>query len=143
MPNVGISYAVMLTFYYVSLAITVLATVLIIIRIVWVVKQCESNLGSYRLTMEVVIESGLLYALVLAITSVLNTGSSSPRFWGERPQVLIASSYFQQILPPVTVQIQHTIPWQSLLTSFLFFNQFLGYCSNIDCVPHRNWTRKR
>lgn len=92
-----------LTFFYLSLFVTLLATILIILRIVAVVKQSESKLGGYRLTIELVIESGMLYAAALTVTSILIALSDS-HWRHNRRQISMALSCWQQSLPAVAVQ---------------------------------------
>lgn len=92
-----------LAVFYLSLAITILATVLIIFRIVAVVKHGEIKLGSYKLTMELVIESGLLYAAALTVTSILIAEADSP--WRHNAmQISVAVKCWKQSLVAVAVK---------------------------------------
>lgn len=88
-------------FYLLSLAVTILATGLIIYRILSVVKQSEGEGSKYSLTIEMLVESGVLYASSLAITSVLFIRSELQSTVG----VQEAGIFWQiAILPPITVR---------------------------------------
>lgn len=88
-------------FYLLSLAVTILATGLIIYRILSVVKQSEGEGSKYSLTIEMLVESGVLYASSLAITSVLFIRSELQSTIG----VQEACVFWQiAILPPITVR---------------------------------------
>ncbi|KAF5327409.1 hypothetical protein D9619_003954 [Psilocybe cf. subviscida] len=61
-------------FNFISSAITILATVLIILRIVMFVNKSEGGLGfsgSYTLIIKIILESGVLYTVSLMATSIL------------------------------------------------------------------------
>jgi hypothetical protein len=92
-------------FYFVSLAVTMLATALIIYRIVSVVKESEGETSNYSLTIEVLIESGGMYAASLAITSILYIVENRPYTPEIRQLKLdLAESFWQQILTPIAVR---------------------------------------
>lgn len=89
-------------FYVISLSITVTATSLIIYRIASVVKQIEGNTTRYNLTLEVLIESGGLYAASLLLTLVLYIAGGDHD--NPRPIGIVRSVWQYGILPPMIVR---------------------------------------
>lgn len=80
-----------------------MATALIIVRIVVVVKQAEGEARRYALTIEVLVESGGLYAAALMITGILYLVKGEKLLVREI-QLYEAEIFWQQgILPPITV----------------------------------------
>lgn len=133
-PGVGI-----LTFYSISLTVTALATGLIFLRVVSVVKQSEGRVGSYALTMEVVVESGVLYTVALVVTAVFLMEGCC--FASEDNMALpITASFWTQALPAVTVRSPHITKCQWELIKIPC--ESTGHRSNIDHVPCCNRARQ-
>lgn len=82
---------------------TVLATMLIILRIVGVSRKSKIKMGGYRLTIELVVESGLLYATALTVASILGAFGDSPWRNNEK-QIRMAGLCWVRSLPAMTVQ---------------------------------------
>jgi hypothetical protein len=92
------------TFYFTSLAITLMATALIIYRIVSVVQQSDSESSRYKLTLEALLESGGLYAASLAALSFLYVAQGHGPITAQF-RMHIAESFWQQgVIPPITVR---------------------------------------
>ncbi|KAF5327930.1 hypothetical protein D9619_003874 [Psilocybe cf. subviscida] len=88
------------TYYFVSLAITVLATSIIILRITYVSRKSGVATSRYSYTMEVLFESGGLYAASLLITSILMIVSTNHITISNGP-VTQAKVYWEGVMTPM------------------------------------------
>lgn len=95
-------------YYLISSAITILATVLIILRILPVIKQSEEEVSRYTLIIKVVVESGVLYATSLIISSILYVVVKGEFSKGElsTEEVKLGEVVlvWQQAIAPITVR---------------------------------------
>jgi hypothetical protein len=93
-------------FFFISAGITVLATALIIYRIIDVSQYSTGQAKSrYQYIIEILVESGIMYSTTLLISGVLlavggNIGSSNPTI-----ALTQAASYWGGIVTPVTVSV--------------------------------------
>lgn len=87
------------TYYFISLGITILATSLIIFRIIRVTGN-HGEVKKYRYTMEILIESGALYSVTSLIVSVL---LALDQGFKNIPRMK-ATFYGQAIITPITVR---------------------------------------
>jgi hypothetical protein len=96
-------------FFFISMGITVLATSLIIFRILNV-SRAGGTAGRYGHVIEILVESGILYSTLLFITGVLQALTTAPLSVGE------AGTYFTAVLIPVT-GIAPTLISERIMTS--------------------------
>ena len=88
-------------YYFISSAITILATTLIPFRIIMATRK-NGRVKRYKYTMEILIESGALYSITSFIVSVLlalDRGMSNITR-------MKAMFYGQAIITPITVRLQ-------------------------------------
>ena len=91
------------TCLFVSFTITTMASTLIIYRIFITSKDNGVNTGKYQRTVEIVAESGMLYAIPLLIVSVLMAFCSSEERCNVYGPVRAAYNNWGNILMPMTV----------------------------------------
>ncbi len=94
--------SIIVVYFLISAGITTLATTLIIYRIFDVSRRSSSEMSSYQYTIEILVESGLMYTTTIVITAVLLAiGGSS----FDNLAVFQASQYFGALLTPMTVSL--------------------------------------
>ena len=91
-------------FYFLSLAATILATTLIIIRIVSIVRHSKGGATRYAVAIEILVESGALYAATLMVTSILYIVQGDGHSVNQVRRSVAALFWQEGILPPVTVE---------------------------------------
>ncbi|KAF5318507.1 hypothetical protein D9619_011043 [Psilocybe cf. subviscida] len=89
-------------FYLTSLAITIIATTLIVYRIVSVVRLSEGAESRYKLTLEALVESGGLYAASLLVISILYIARGYGSFTVQDRMVAAGLIWQAGVLPPIT-----------------------------------------
>lgn len=97
----------------VSFLSTIIATVLILYKIVDVSKQGNNQLSRYQYTIKILVKSGMLYIAVLVINTVFHILQI---FGNTSPGVIQATQDFGAILVPVTVSSGKHITANDLLT---------------------------
>jgi hypothetical protein len=97
-------------FFFISMGITVIATSLIIFRILSVSRASGTAGRRHGHFIEIFVESGILYSTLLFITGVLQALTTAPLTVGE------AGTYFTSVLIPVT-GIAPTMISERIMTS--------------------------
>lgn len=91
-----------LIFYLISLVITILATLIIIFRITYVCRGNGAGLGGYSYTIEILVESGVLYAAPLML-SVILSAIAGGHITYHNPSIIKAEIYLTGIVTPMAV----------------------------------------
>lgn len=93
-------------FLLVSLGVTILATGLIIYRIVWLARDAWGETSRYQFIIEVLLKSGALYAITLTVEAVLlvvqRSHPNNGALWK-------ATNYWGGVLPPIVVRISLSV----------------------------------
>lgn len=103
-------------FYLTSLAITIVATALIIYRIVSVVKLSDGAESRYKLTIEALVESGGLYAASLLVISILYIARGYGTFTVQNRMDTAGQIWQTGVLPPIAVRCMHILLTNKRLT---------------------------
>ncbi|KAF5327299.1 hypothetical protein D9619_003912 [Psilocybe cf. subviscida] len=88
-------------FYSVSLVITILATLIIILRITFISRKGGGGLSRYSYIMEVLVESGILYAAPLMVTVIFIVMTRNYITESDGP-IIKAMDYLTGIITPMT-----------------------------------------
>ncbi|KJA25296.1 hypothetical protein HYPSUDRAFT_37792 [Hypholoma sublateritium FD-334 SS-4] len=91
--------SIIIVYFLISAGVTTLATSLIIYRIFDVSRRSSNEMNSYQYTIEILVESGVMYTATIVVTAILLAiqGSSFDDL-----KVVQAASYFGALLTPMT-----------------------------------------
>lgn len=91
-------------FYFISSAVTILATVLVIHRIISFAQRSEGGgSSSYTFIVEVMVESGVMYAVSLMVTSISYVVVKNGSFHAVKLAEMVL--LLEQVLVPITVRM--------------------------------------